>query len=71
MADTGREVDWYIPMHCLLLVGYDEEYYYFHDPQVAAYTGYPKKMCEVAYEGMGAQAVVITSHPQAGESQAQ
>ena len=68
-ADTGRQVEWYTPMHCLLLVGFDEEYYYFHDPQVAAYTGYPKEMCRVAYERMGAQAVTIASHPQAGEGE--
>lgn len=70
-VDTGRKVEWYTPMHCLLLVGFDEEYYDFHDPQVAAYNGYPKEMCTVAYEGMGAQAVVIRSHSQPGEGEAQ
>ena len=32
VRDTGRLIQWMTPMHCLLLVGYDEKNYYFNDP---------------------------------------
>ena len=32
VRETGRTIQWMTPMHCLLLVGYDDENYYFNDP---------------------------------------
>lgn len=57
---TSENFQWLSPMHCLLLVGYDEDYYYFHDSLQSAYKKYSKSAVETAYEAMGAQALVIT-----------
>lgn len=32
VADTGERFEWRSNEHCMLLVGYDEENYYFNDP---------------------------------------
>lgn len=60
---SGNQIEWKSPMHCLLLVGYDDKYYYFHDPQVAANTRYSRSACETAYAAQGKQAVVICPKP--------
>lgn len=56
---TGEMLTWIQPMHCLVLTGYDENYYYFNDPMVDANTKYLKADVEVAYRGLGSQAIVI------------
>jgi uncharacterized protein YvpB len=53
-----RVYTWKTPMHCLLLTGYDEEGFYFHDPLECAHCFYPRRMCESAFLKMGAEAVV-------------
>ena len=58
-TETGKQIEWKSPMHCLLLVGYDDDYYYFNDPQTAANTRYSRAACEAAYAAQGMQAVVI------------
>jgi len=57
--DTGEMIDWVIPQHCLLLVGYDSYFYYFNDPLQSEMCRYAKKEVEAAYAGMYRQAVVI------------
>lgn len=52
-------IDWKQPMHCLVLVGYDEENYYFNDPMTKQKEVYPKEAVENAYLKMGSQAVVM------------
>ena len=32
LLDSGEEFTWISNEHCMLLVGYDEEGYYFNDP---------------------------------------
>lgn len=56
---TKRELQWMRPEHCLLLVGYDQEFYYFNDPTAGKQYAYEKGDCEAAYEGLHAQAVVV------------
>ena len=56
----GEQITWIAPEHCLLLVGYDKDYYYFNDSQKGKQTAYPKHEVETAYESMLSQAVVIT-----------
>lgn len=46
-------------MHCLLLTGYDDIYYYFNDPLEKKDCRYSKDSVETAYAGMYRQAVVI------------
>ena len=56
----GSEFYWKSPEHCLLLVGYDEAYYYFNDPQEGKDVAYPKADVEKAYAELGSQALAIT-----------
>ncbi|MBQ8684172.1 MAG: C39 family peptidase [Clostridia bacterium] len=46
--------------HCLLLVGYDTENYYFNDPIEGTQVAYPKRTVEQRYADMGRQSLVIT-----------
>lgn len=60
VQETGRRIDWIVPMHCLLLVGYDDNYYYFNDPQTSKMQAYEKQATEAAYAAMYSQAVAVT-----------
>ena len=60
LTPDGNQVTWISPEHCLLLVGYDNEYYYFNDSRQGKQTAYSKREVEIAYESMLSQAVVIT-----------
>lgn len=60
LTPDGSQVTWISPEHCLLLVGYDNDYYYFNDSRQGKQTAYPKHEVETAYESMFSQAVVIT-----------
>lgn len=58
----GREGEfrWKNHQHCLLLVGYDEENYYFNDPWLnKGCIGYERELVCRRYEEMGKQAVVL------------
>ena len=55
----GSDVQYNNKLHCLLLVGYDENNYYFHDPMRKAYKGFSKSKVDEAYNLLGKQAVVI------------
>ncbi len=55
----NRVYTWKTPMHCLLLTGYDENSFLFHDPLETAYQAYPREKCESAFRKMGAEAVVM------------
>ena len=56
----GQLFTFVIPEHVLVLIGYDDWYYYFSDSlQYGEVTGYSKEMTERAYEGLLMQAVVI------------
>lgn len=58
-GDEGEIFYWTDPMHCLLLVGYDDDYYYFNDPTAGKQVAYTKSDTEAAYKGMFEQAVVV------------
>lgn len=47
VADTGETFEWRSNEHCMLLVGYDEENYYFNDPwHNHGLIGYGRKLVE-------------------------
>lgn len=58
---TDEEFQWIYPMHCLLLVGVDEESYYFNDPMAGKAVAYPKGAVARAYEGLGRQALAFAA----------
>ena len=60
---NGKLIQWIIPEHCLLLVGYDDEHYIFNDPLRSKQTYYRKSAVEIAYAGLFKQAVVIEKKP--------
>lgn len=59
-GDEDETFTWVAPMHCLLLVGYDDEYYYFNDPVAGKGVAYSKEDTELAYEGLYMQAVTVS-----------
>lgn len=56
-----RYIQWISPMHCLLLIGYDDNHYIFHDPLEHAFTYYSKESVETAYAGLFKQSIAIFS----------
>lgn len=56
---TSEQFTWKSPMHCLVLVGYDDNNYYFNDPQQSKNYRYTKSAVLTAYSALGMQAVVI------------
>lgn len=61
ITDTGETFTWISNEHCLVLIGYDDENYCFHDPQSGEKVLYPKAVSEQRYRELGKQA--ITVHP--------
>ncbi|MBO4901730.1 MAG: C39 family peptidase [Lachnospiraceae bacterium] len=69
MQDVLYQASWTLPdgtiftwpsrEHCLLLVGYDNEMFYFNDPLSGTCVGYEKYLSELRYEEMGCRAVII------------
>ena len=62
-TEDGRRIEYNTRLHCVLLVGYDRDYYYFHDPkhigQNTKYVAYSKDKAETAYELLGMQSVAV------------
>lgn len=56
----GSSFTWPGREHCMLLVGYDDFYYYFNDPRNGECVAYDKSLSELRFEEMGSRAVVIT-----------
>ena len=59
LLDDGREVVWHSGEHCVLLVGYDAENYWFNDPHGKGLCKHPKELVERchAMQGMAAAAL--------------
>lgn len=59
IKETGEEFRWLANEHCLVLVGYDDEYYYFNDPLEGAAVPYEREIVELRYRELGFQAITI------------
>ncbi len=60
MTYNGKTINWISPEHCLLLVGYDDYYYYFNDPQNTEHpVCYLKSDVTRAYNGLGMQNIAV------------
>ncbi len=71
IRSTGEDFTWKRNEHCLVLVGYDDEYYYLNDP----YNGnglvpYKRDVVEARFEYMGSQSVVILQDTEITEQDA-
>jgi len=61
IEDTGEEFQWIYPLHCLLLVGWDDSGYLFNDPMAGKAVHYSKSAVELAYNTLGKQALAVLS----------
>ncbi len=61
VPESGREITWIGPLHCLVLTGYDADGYRFNDPLAGADVWYDKDAVETAYTALSEQAVVVQS----------
>ena len=60
LKKTGETFTWISNEHCMLLVGYDEENYYFNDPyENHGVIGYPKAVVVKRYAAQHMQSVVV------------
>lgn len=60
VPETGELFTWKRHEHCLVLVGYDDTYYYMNDPYNSnGLKAYSRAIVEARYAAMGYQAVVI------------
>ena len=55
----GSKYTWTANEHCLVLTGYDSNYYYFNDPWTNTRTYYKKSLVNTRYSELGKQAVVM------------
>lgn len=59
---TNKKYRWRAEEHCMVLVGYDEKYYYLNDPLSANKTvKYKKSLVEKRYEEIGCYSLIIRS----------
>lgn len=57
---NGENFTFIRPEHALVLIGYDDTSYYFCNPQSdVAVVSYPKAACEIAYNALYSQAIVM------------
>lgn len=56
---NGEKYTWLSNEHCMLLIGYDEEEYYFNDPYTGKEVKYGKSLSQQRYEAFGRQSIAI------------
>jgi len=60
---TGEKFTWIAGEHCMVLVGYSEDRYWFCNPQNGRVEDYDKELCQSRYETLGCQAILINKKP--------
>ena len=55
----GDTFTWRQNEHCLVLIGYDEEEYYFADSCAGEVSHFEKDLCQERYEEIGTMAIVV------------
>ena len=58
-AAMGEKVSWYMHEHCLVLIGYDENEYYFADSSAGAVSHFDKELVKQRYEQLFSQSIVV------------
>ena len=59
LTPKGRRVQWVSPMHCTLLIGYDEGGFYFNDPTGGKDAYYSLAEVKAGYEAQGSQIMIV------------
>ncbi|WP_346930980.1 C39 family peptidase [Clostridium sp.] len=63
IRESGDKFQWISNEHCMVLVGYDEDKYYFNDPyEDNGVVGYDKELVEKRFEELGKQSVIILNN---------
>lgn len=62
LLDCDETFTWISGNHCLLLVGYDNSYYYFNDPLQSKNYRYERAVVENRYAALGRQALAIVPY---------
>lgn len=63
--EDGDTCSWIANEHCLVLTGYDKDYYYFNDPNFTYPVRYEKALFEQRFEEIGLASMAITGEIQA------
>lgn len=58
-TQIGDTVSWQMHEHCVVLIGFDEENYYFCDSVSGEVSAYEKDLTEKRYEQIGKQAIIL------------
>jgi uncharacterized protein YvpB len=57
--EDGTEIRWISPQHCMLMIGYDDEYVIINDPDTGKTEHYPLGLFIERWELLGRQAVTV------------
>ncbi len=58
--ENGSAFTWISGEHCLVLVGYNDDYYFLNDPMSDSIVAYQKNIVEKRFAELGEQAIYIT-----------
>lgn len=58
--EDGSLFTWTAHEHCLVLVGYNEKFYYLNDPMTGSTAKYDKDIVEMRFKELGSQAICIS-----------
>lgn len=58
-TEIGDTFEWLAHEHCLVLVGYDEDEYYFDDSAAGAVSHFDKDLVAERYQQLGSQCIVV------------
>ena len=57
--ENGETFTWISGEHCLVLIGYNDKFYFLNDPQLGSTVAYEKELVEKRFEALKRQAVYI------------
>jgi len=60
LLEDGSTFTWPKNEHCMVLIGYDNQRYYFNDPYRGTVKSYARALCESRYADLGMQSIAIT-----------
>ncbi|MBQ7219128.1 MAG: C39 family peptidase [Ruminococcus sp.] len=58
-TEIGDKFDWLAHEHCLVLIGFDEEQYYFDDSAAGCVSCFDKELVDERYHQLGTQCIVV------------